>query len=285
MSTRRNSPARLGRRIITRVTAAAAAALAAGAAAAAFGAAPASAATGNWITTGWNVHQLNQLDPATAAHFFNTPSSFGTGPNASTSPINDGFAAVPALVYQSYAKFASDIASHAISSSYQWVMYDPEKWSLTPLNEQQDPVQYMRRFGQLAHQHGLKVIATPGRDLGLVTGAACPKARGEKLDQWYLSCDLAGAAAASSDLLVVQTQADTVDLAAFDQLYTGARSQAKAANPRVIVDAAVSTTYGTPAQMAAAAESAAADGIYITATAATLSTADLFLQDLQAAAY
>jgi len=86
-------------------------------------------------------------------------------------------AASGVLVYNSYAQFAADIASHAIAPAYTWVMYDPEYWALTPLNEQQNPGLYMQQFGQLAHAHGLKVIEAPGRDLALVPGAACPQAR------------------------------------------------------------------------------------------------------------
>ena len=44
---------------------------------------------------------------------------------------------------------------------YKWVMYDPENWAATPVNEQQDPVKYMTLFGQLAHANGLKVIPGP----------------------------------------------------------------------------------------------------------------------------
>src|ERR1700746_3109538 len=88
--------------------------VAAGAAAATFGTAAASAAaTSNWVMTGWNIHQLDQLNPAIASHFFNTPGSYAPGPNTATSPVSDGFATSGVLVYNSYAQFAADIASHA----------------------------------------------------------------------------------------------------------------------------------------------------------------------------
>src|SRR5689334_2489172 len=188
------------KKLITRLTAGLAATLAAGAAAATLGMAPASAATtSNWVMTGWNIHQLDQLSPAVAGHFFNTPDSYATGPTVATSPVSDGFATTGVLIYNSYAQFAADIASHAIAPSYTWVMYDPEYWAATPLNEQQDPATYMQQFGQLAHANGLKVIEAPGRDLGLVPGASCPQARGENLDHWFLRCNLPGAAAADAD--------------------------------------------------------------------------------------
>lgn len=274
------------KKLITRLTAILAATAAAGAAAATFGTAAASAATtSNWVMTGWNIHQLDQLSPATASHFFNTPSSYATGPNTATSPVSDGFATTGVLVYNSYAQFAADIASHAIAPSYTWVMYDPEYWAATPLNEQQNPALYMQQFGQLAHAHGLKVIEAPARDLGLVPGAACPETRGESLDHWFLRCNIPAAAAASADMLVVQDQVNTTNVAEFDTLYTNSRAQAQAANPQIITDAEVSTTYGTASQIATAAKSAHADGIYINATTNALSKAKSFLRIMQLAGY
>ena len=44
----------------------------------------------------------------------------------------------------------------------------------TPVNEQQNPVKYMRLFGQPAHAHGLKVIMAPSLDLACVSGSVLP---------------------------------------------------------------------------------------------------------------
>jgi hypothetical protein len=273
------------KRLIAKLTGSVAVTLAAGAAAAALSTAPASAATNtNWVMTGWNIQHLDSLSPATANHFFNTPNSYATGPNASTSPVPGGFATSGVLVYTSYEQFASDIANHAISSSYSWVMYDPEYWSATPLNEQQNPALYMQEFAQLAHANGLKVIETPGRDLGLVPGSACPQTPGENLDHWFLNCNIA-AAGSSADILVVQDQVNTTNPAEFDYLYSSAEAQAHAANPQAVVDAEISTTYGTATQEATAAQSAGAQGIYINATTHDLSKTRAFLHLMQAAGY
>ena len=274
------------KKLLTRLSAVLAATVAAGAAAATFGTATASAATtSNWVMTGWNIHQLDQLSPAIASHFFNSPSSYATGPNTATSPVSDGFATSGVLVYNSYAQFASDIANHAIAPTYTWVMYDPEYWAATPLNEQQNPALYMEQFGQLAHANGLKVIEAPGRDLALVPGAACPQVRGENLDHWFLRCNIPGAAASSADIVVVQDQVNTTNVAEFDYLYSNTRAEAQAANPAVLTDAEVSTTYGTASQMATAAKSAGADGIYINATTSALGKTKSFLRLMQAAGY
>jgi hypothetical protein len=49
--------------------------------------------------------------------------------------------------------------------SGSWVLYDIEKWPWTPLIEQQHPLRYMKRFTDLAHSYGLKVILAPGPNL------------------------------------------------------------------------------------------------------------------------
>ncbi len=272
-------------RLLAKFTAVATAALAAAAAAATIGAAPASAGVHNWAMTGWNIHLINQLDPAAASHFFNTGTSYGTGPNPASSPISDGFGTSAVLVYTSYAQFASDVRTGAISPGYKWVLYDPEMWSQTPVSEQQNPALYMRLFGQLAHANGYGVIEVPARDLAQVPGSACPQLPGENLDHWFVRCNMAGAAAAYSDVFVLQDQVNTTNPAEFDYLYNTTRGQALAANPQVQVDAEVSTNYGTPDQMAAAAQSVSADGYYINATTPTIAQADQFLQEMQAAGY
>jgi hypothetical protein len=104
-------------------------------------------------------------------------------------------------------------------------------------------------------------------------------------DHWFVRCNIAGAAAAYSDVFVLQDQVNTTNLTEFDYLYNTTRSQALAASPQVKVDAEVSTNYGTPDQMAAAAQSVGADGYYISATSPTIAQADQFLQDMQAAGY
>jgi hypothetical protein len=276
---------RPAKKLLTRLTITLAATAAAGVAAAALSMAPASAATRNWVMTGWNIHQLNQLSPTVTSHFFNTPASYATGPAAATSPVSDGFTTSSVLIYNSYAQFAADITSHAIAPTYTWVMYDPEYWPATPLPEQQNPATAMQQFGQLAHANGLKVIEAPGRDLGLVPGAACPLAPGENLDHWFLRCNLPGAAAANADMVVIQDQVNTTNPTEFDYLYTTSRAQAQAANPQIITDPEVSTTYGTASQMATAAKSAHADGIYINATTNTLGRTRAFLNIMQAAGY
>jgi hypothetical protein len=247
----------------------------------------ATAGAHNWIATGWNIHLADQLDPATAGHFFNTAGSFGTGPDPRSNPVTDGFATSAVADYKSYAQFAADLASAAIDGHYRWVLYDPEEGPQTPLAEQASPARYLRQFGQLAHAHGYRVIEAPGRDLGNVAGpgSPCPKQPGDTLDKWYIRCGIATAAAAASDVVVVQDQVNTANLAEYAWLYASARGQALAANPRAVVDSELSTNYGTASQMAAAATSVSADGFYVTITNPAIGQADQFFRQMRAAGY
>jgi hypothetical protein len=241
--------------------------------------------TRNWIATGWNIHLLGQASPATATHFFNTPGSYGTSSAPASNPVMDGVATSPVLLYFSYAQFASDVQSGAITAPYRWVSYDPEPWSQTPLSEQQDPRTYLRQFGQLAHAHGYRVIEAPGRDLGLVTGSICPKPSNQSLDRWYVACNIAGMAAPYSDLYVLQNQVNTTNLTEYAWLFNNVKQQALAANPRIMVDSELSTGYGTPTEMAAAAKSVAADGFYLSITSSAISQITQFFQKMQTAGY
>jgi hypothetical protein len=282
-------PAGRGRltRFLAQALIAAAAVTAAGTAAGLTAAsASASPSSRNWITTGWNVHLASQANPATIPHFFNTPGSFGTGSATGASPVTDGFATTAVLAYSSYAQFAADIRTGAISYPYRWVMYDPENWSQTPKAERQNPVTYLRLFGQLAHAHGYKVIETPARDLGGVTGKACPLlASGDNLDRWYLRCGIAAATAKYSDIYVLQGQVDTTHVSAYAALFGSAKAQALAANPKIVVDAELSTNYGSAAQMAAAAKSVTASGYYLSITTPTIGKAVQFFQIMKTAGF
>jgi hypothetical protein len=237
-----------------------------------------------WFMTASNVQSLSQTDSATASHFFNTASSYGAGASLVKTPVQAGYATTPVLNYTSYAQFSSDIASGAITYPYKWVMYDPEDWAQTPVNEQQDPVKYMKLFGQLAHAHGLKVVEAPAMDLCSVTGTNYPRLSGETCSQWFSRVNIAGAGATGGDIFVLQDESNTTNLSQYVSLYNSAATQAHAANSAVKVYSEVSTANGTAAQMTAAAESISPDGMYVAAPGAT-AQADQFFQNMQAAGY
>jgi hypothetical protein len=232
-----------------------------------------------WILTGWNIHLLHQYARDTAA-LLDTPASYARGNDPRRNPVLDNFRTTPVLGYRSYAAFAADIAAGAIGPWFKAVLYDNEKWPDTPLAEQEDPWTYMPMFGQLAHANGLRFVATPARDLGNVATSRYPKRPGERLDQWYVRTNVAGAAAQTADIAQVQTQVNTASLFAFADLVDKARRQALAANPGVKLYGGLSTNYGAPDEMAAAAKSVEVDGFYVTVTSSAIPQLDAFLRQL-----
>jgi hypothetical protein len=243
--------------------AAAGAALAAGVAPAAAAARPA------WFMTAGNVQRMSQEDPATTSHFFNTPGSYGAGASLVRTPVQAGYATTPVLSYTSYAHFNTDIQKGHISYAYKWVMYDPEAWSGTPAKEKTNPVRYLRLFGQLAHAHGLSVVEAPSLDLCAVPGTVLTRQPHESCAHWYVRVNIAGAAAAASDLYILQDESNATSLSQYDSMFSSASAQARAANPAVAVYSEVSTVDATLGQMTAAAQSISPDGFYVAAPGAT----------------
>jgi hypothetical protein len=286
-STGRSGRSRRLRRRSGKMTAAVAAtALACGAAFSMLSSGVASAAAKPaWLMTAGNIQSLSKQDPATAAHFFNTPSSYGAGASLVRTPVQAGYATTPVLNYTSYAQFSSDIASGAIKYGYEWVMYDPEKWAQTPLAEQQSPNWYMKQFGQLAHANGLQVIHAPGLSLAYVTDThQSPRQPGETCSHWFTRVGTPGTAATYGDIFLLQNESNMDNLTEYMSLYKTAAAQARGANSQVKVYSEVSTANGTPDQMTAAALSVSPDGFYVAAPDA-IPQAGQFFQNMRAAGY
>ena len=229
-----------------------------------------------WSMTAGNVQSMSAVDAGTTSYFFNTSTAYGAGASLVKTPVQRRYATTPVLAYTSYARFSSDIRSGAIRYPYKWVMYDPENWSATPAGERQAPVKYMALFGQLAHAHGLKVIQAPALDLGTVPGSVLPRHRGESVNQWYVRVNIAGAAAASGDIYLLQDESNTTVKGQYAPLFNTTGNQARAANSRVLVFSEVSTVNGTAAQMAAAAKSIHPDGFYVAAAGRIAQTLQFF---------
>lgn len=246
------------------------------------GAASAAGTSHNWMVNNGALGNLYSYDQVTANYFWNRPGSYAEGNGTvSSNPVPDGLAATGVLRYTSYTQFLSDVNNHVITWPYKWVKYDNESWSQTPANEQADPGKYMAAFEALADVHGYSTILEPARDLAN-SDTVCAWNRGtETMDQWYLRC--IPKQAAVGDLYQVQTQADEQNIPAYQALFNGAKTQARAVNPAIVMDAEVSTDRGTATQMTAAAESVAPDGYHITAS--DTAVFDQFLKNMKAAGY
>ena len=146
--------------------------------------------------------------------------------------------------FRSYAELKKMIRQGAIPASIHWVMYDNEQWSLTPADEQADPVRYEQLFARLAHRQGYKVILAPAQDL--VPGFDKNSFRsGKAVWPSYLSMGLAAASARAADIYEIQAQPYEMTVYrprhAYASFVAAAAAQARAANPSAVIYAGLST--------------------------------------------
>jgi hypothetical protein len=156
--------------------------------------------------------------------------------------------------FQSYRVFRRSVDS--LPSDVAWVMYDPEPWRFTSVDEQRQPGRAMRLFGHLAHTRGLKVIMAPAPSLVMVAGASCRRTGDEGMAEAFLRCNMAAKAARAGDMVDLQLQVLERDPSAYEHFVSAAARQARAANPRITVLSQLSTSPSTyeasPATLATA---------------------------------
>jgi hypothetical protein len=152
--------------------------------------------------------------------------------------------------FRSYAEFKKAVGQGTVPAGVRWVMYDNERWSLTPVGEQADPVRYEQLFAMLAHRHGYKVILAPAQDLVLVYD------RSSLRDGWppwqsYLSMGLATTSARYGDIYEIQAQ--RYEMSAYRSQHgyasfvAAAAAQARVANPKIVIYAGLSTQRASSA--------------------------------------
>jgi hypothetical protein len=204
-----------------------------------------------------------------------------------------GIEAERAMSFGSYRSMAEALDA-GLPAGTRALLYDPEHWQFTPLDEQLDVGGYVSLATDLAHSRGLTLIAAPAVNLTKAlgpaprgwapapvvgtarTGRAAPVAAGRRQgtrsqggwlarslrgrDRYddYLDCGLASLAA-PADHVVVQAQNAERDHRRYARFVEAAVGQVKEVNQRAIVLAGVSTNPpGDPVtvrQLAAAIES------------------------------
>jgi len=187
-----------------------------------------------WIGTRTTAANLASLDAPTTATFLGGSTSFGLGGWGS---------AAPAVAWASEARFADDLAQGRIPQGVRVVMYDPEAWDATPVDEQMDPEEAMQRFESLARTHGYVVMITPHPSLVTVAGARCGAEPGEAIDHAFLRCRIEADAARYADVVEVQAQYLEADAEAYHRFVAAAARQARAADPGVLVVSGLSTNF------------------------------------------
>jgi hypothetical protein len=149
-----------------------------------------------------------------------------------------GWVSVPVQSFTSEQTLAQTMSGAGPLPGVKAVLYDAESWSFTPPAEQRDPATYYGLAAQVAHAHGLALIATPAMDL-----ASASRQTGETLIHAYLRLRIPAAAASHADLFEVQSQSSATDPTAFAALLSDAAAQAQQANPGVAVLGGLTTNH------------------------------------------
>jgi hypothetical protein len=147
-----------------------------------------------------------------------------------------GLGAVPVVTAGAVARLQEAVTGNQLPAGTRALLYDPEAWPFTPSAEQRDPAGATGRAAALAHRHGLRLIVAPALSL---TNVLAPG----KAPRWrrFLDLGLAAALAPAADVIELQAQSLERDTASYAAFVRAAAEQARAANPRVVVLAGLST--------------------------------------------
>lgn len=130
---------------------------------------------------------------------------------------------------KTYPSFAA-LQSASLPSGLQTVLYDLEKWAMSPLAEQKDPVAAARACWAWCQSKGLQMLFTPAIDLIYVVA---PPGSADKY-QAFLNTGLYTAMAPWCDVIEIQAQQLQGD-DRFAGFVAAALAQIRAGNPTVPV--------------------------------------------------
>lgn len=189
-----------------------------------------------WMATFGTYGRIERMDHEVAALFFERSTSYMLG----TVQLGD---AVPSMSWADESAFERDLAAGVIPAQVRAVMYDPEYWPATPVDQQQHPVAAMQAFSEAARTAGYRVVITPHPNLVEVPGGDCVARADEVMERAFLRCGIPGQAAALADVVEVQAQFLEEQPDYYGQIVGVATSQARDANPDVVVLSGLSTRF------------------------------------------
>jgi hypothetical protein len=200
----------------------------------------------HWVTSHSSIAAIAAIDPQIASTIFGTPAGIALG----------GWpGSVHGRAWASCASFEDDVMAARIPPDVRAVMYDPEGWAATPIEERRDPVTYVHRFVSLAHDRGYFAIVTPHPNLVEVPEASFARAAAETREDAYLRSRIAEESARHTDAFEIQAQRLQNDPDAYRDFVARTAAQARAANPGIVVLSGLSTHPGyaaTPQMLHAA---------------------------------
>jgi hypothetical protein len=180
------------------------------------------------------------------AAFFAAPGNLILNGAKGTDGFPEGYRAMPTAVFRSYADLKTTLDSGQLPKEVKAVLYDSESWKFTPPEEQHNVAKYYKLAADEVHRHGLLFVATPATDLTRVlspnltsTGQGVHSGHVDE----FLQLGIARDAARYADIYEIQAQRSVDDLSLYTRYVKDAAAQARAANPKVIIFAGLTTAY------------------------------------------
>jgi len=157
------------------------------------------------------------------------------GANMPTVPAS--WNAVSFVSFTSYGTLGNAVADGRLPAGIGGVMYDYERWSFTPEDEQRNPARYLSQAAEIVHAKHLLFFTAPAANLVKVIDPDSP----DRPYDAYLRLGIAADAARYADVFDIQAQGSERSTARYSEFVRQAAAQARAANPHVIVLAGNST--------------------------------------------
>jgi hypothetical protein len=145
---------------------------------------------------------------------------------------------IPIASFFSFGAIRDSLETRSLGAGLRGVMYDYEKWRFTPYEEQRNPAGYVKQAADLVHAQGLLFLTAPA--VNLVTVIA-PSADRNRLYESYLQLGIAADAARYADVFDIQAQRFELNSEIYARFVREAATQARQANPKVVVLAGIST--------------------------------------------
>lgn len=191
-----------------------------------------------WLLTSSVFERLAVAAPGLAEHFFDTPRTFVSGASTVSLAGLGAATAVPTASFTDERSLAAAVDFGRLRSGTRAVMYEDESGSATPRAQQLNPGLYYRRAAQVAHAHGMLLIATPAPDLVSVIS---PRTPAPSTNSKFLKLRISAAAARYADIYEVQAQDAETTPAKYASFIRAAASQASAAHPGIELLAGLTT--------------------------------------------
>jgi hypothetical protein len=207
-----------------------------------------------WLLSGATLARIGRLDLPLARFWFDSPRTYVIARTTLARRLAP--AALPAVSFANETRLAAAIEHRRLRAGTRAVIFDDEHGAQTPAIQQRQFARYYRLAGEVAHRHGLALIATPASDLVAELAPQTPP--GRRYAE-FLRLGIAAAAARYANVYEVQAQGAELAPSAYARFVRVAAAQARRAHPGVEVLAGLSTNAsGRRAQPAQLLDSARA---------------------------